>query len=111
MRFTWIRDLARFENQGNPPRERFSGVIFFFQVKSEIIEKVTLCLTSLHVSWSGFPSTSSRVFIMVFTPVVICGMLAIVEKAPLMLNVVTAFTCPLVWVRSQWDSDGREPWQ
>lgn len=29
MKFTWIRDLARFENQGKPPRERFIGIIFF----------------------------------------------------------------------------------
>lgn len=74
-------------------------------MKSEIVEKVTLCLTSLHVSWSGFPSTSSHVFIMVLTPVVTYGMLTVVEKAPFMMNAVTS----LVWVRSQWDSDGREP--
>lgn len=29
IRFTWIRDLAGLENQGKPPREKFSGVIFF----------------------------------------------------------------------------------
>lgn len=45
---------------------------------------------------------------MVLTPVVTTGSVNIVEKALLLMDVVTAFTYPLVWVRSQWDSVGRE---
>lgn len=45
---------------------------------------------------------------MVLTPVVTTWSVYIVEKALLLMDVVTAFTCPLVWVRSPWDSDERE---
>lgn len=38
---------------------------------------------------------------MVLTPVVTTGSVNIVEKALLLMDVVTAFTYPLVWVRSQ----------